>query len=210
MIHVLFIDDHEMLRDGFCRLVENQKDMHLVASTGSVPELFDCLKKKQVDVIVLDISLEEKNGIEVLKDIKVQYPNTIVLILSMHAEEHYAIRALQNGAAGYMTKGSNSRTLFEAIRNVYKGKRYISPHLAELLAQKTGAHRNGEAHSALSDREFEVLLLIGKGRSTGEIAGRLSISENTVRTYRRRVLEKLDLCSTADLIKYSLEHQLLE
>ena len=210
MINIVIADDHYLIREGFTRLLAIQPDMCVVAAVATAADLLECLMVAEIHVAVLDISLPDRSGMDVLKDLKIRRPRLPVLILSMHPEEHYGLRALQAGAAGYITKGSAAEELVHAIRKVHSGGRYVSESLAEQLAFSVGSDRDSAPHENLSDREFQVLLLMGGGSVTNEIAEALSISVNTVRTYRRRVSEKLGLSSIPDLVRYVLERQLLD
>ena len=210
MIRVVIADDHYLIREGFTRLASKEKDIQVVAAVETARDLFKFLEKNDVDVVVLDISLPDKNGLDVLKDLHLQKPEISVLILSMHPEEHFAIRALQNGAAGYINKTAAPQELMRAIRKVTGGGYYVSESLGERLATVLGPQRDRPLHDLLSDREFQVFLLIGEGKSSKEIADALAISDNTVRTYRRRVMDKLGLKSTTEMIQYVLHHRLLE
>lgn len=209
VIRVAIADDHDLIREGFARLVSREEDMSLVGEAETAAEAIAMLKKTVCDVLVLDLALPDSSGLETLKDVKHRFPEVAVLMLSMHAEEQYALRSLQNGASGYVTKGRDSRILIEAIRKAASGGRYVSPSLAERLADELTRKSNRLPHEALSDRELEVLILIGHGVPTGEIADRLSLSTNTVQTYRRRIREKLEARSNADLVRYAVNHDLL-
>ncbi len=210
MIRIVIVDDHELLRDGFKRLITTQKDMQFTAGTASSEELFTIIENEKIDIIVLDISLSGKNGLDVLKDIKIKKPGISVLVLSMHAEEDYALRAIKDGASGYVTKGTNSREILEAIRKISTGGIYVSSSLAEHLARSIGGGSIKNPHEKLSDREFQILCLIGEGKSSRNISEALNISENTVRTYRSRIIEKMELKSTAEMIQYAIQHNLIE
>jgi DNA-binding NarL/FixJ family response regulator len=209
LIRVAIADDHDLIREGFARLVSREEDMSLVAEAETAGEAIEMLKHTVCDVLVLDLALPDSSGLETLKDVRHRFPDVAVLMLSMHAEEQYALRSLQNGASGYVTKGRDSRILIEAIRKAASGGRYVSPSLAERLADELTRKSNRLPHEALSDRELEVLILIGHGVPTGEIADRLSLSTNTVQTYRRRIREKLEARSNADLVRYAVNHDLL-
>ncbi len=210
MIRIVIVDDHELLRDGFKRLINTQTDMQFTAGTASSEELFTIIENEKIDIIVLDISLSGKNGLDVLKDIKIKKPGISVLVLSMHAEEHYALRAIKDGASGYVTKGTDSREILEAIRKISTGGIYVSPSLGEHLARSIGGESIKNPHEKLSDREFQILCLIGEGKSSRNISEALNISENTVRTYRSRIIEKMDLKSTAEMIQYVIQYNLIE
>jgi DNA-binding NarL/FixJ family response regulator len=210
LIRVVIADDHPLIREGFARLVARETDMKLMGQAGTAAELMDVLARAACEVLVLDIGLPDRSGLDMVKDLRLRYPRTSVLILSMHPTERYAVRALRNGAAGYLTKSSASDELIKAIRKVGTGARYISEALAEELAANLDLGENGTLHGALSDREYQVLLLLAEGRSTTEIARFLSLSGNTIQTYRRRVLQKLRLRTNPQLSLYALRHGLID
>lgn len=210
MIKVIIADDHDLIRDGFKKLLDRESDITMAGEAKSAAELFRFLENSRCDVLVLDISLPDKNGIDVLKEMKIQYPDIRILVLSMHPEERYAVRALRNGAAGYITKGSASEELIKAVRKVALGGRYISDMLAEELAFAFSDENDKLPHEKLSDREYQILLLLGGGKSVQQIADSLSLSINTVNTYRRRIMEKTSLHGNSELIQYVIQHNLIE
>jgi two-component system, NarL family, invasion response regulator UvrY len=212
MIKVIIADDHDLIRDGFKKLVAGEPDITVIGEARSAEELFGLLRESSADVLVLDIGLPDENGIEVLKDIKSagNHPEMSILILSMHPEGRYARRALAAGAAGYMTKDTASEQLIPAIRRVRGRGRYISQALAEELAAEVGGGNDAPPHTKLSDREYELLLLIGEGKSVREIGDELALSVNTINSYRSRLMQKMDLHSNAEIIHYALRHNLVE
>lgn len=210
MITVLIADDHNLIREGFKKLIDREADIVPIGEAKNAQELFTVLETTEADIVVLDISLPDKNGIDVLKDLKIVHPHIKVLILSMHPEERYASRALKGGASGYITKDSASDELIGAIRKIYAGGRYISGPLAEQLATSFADEDAVTPHTKLSDREYQVFLLIGEGTSTQDISKRLSLSVNTINTYRRRILDKMNLHNNADIIQYVIRHRLIE
>lgn len=212
MIKVVIADDHDLIRDGFKKLVGGEPDITVLGEARSAEELFQLLREFAPDVLVLDIGLPDENGLEVLKDIKSAgtHPDMSVLILSMHPEGRYARRALAAGAAGYMTKDTASEELIPAIRKVRSRGRYISEALAEELAAEVGGSGDAAPHTKLSDREYELLLLIGEGKSIREISEELALSVNTVNSYRSRLMQKMGLQSNAEIIHYVLRHNLVE
>ncbi|MFP4302230.1 MAG: response regulator [Spirochaetaceae bacterium] len=212
MIKVVIADDHDLIRDGFKKLVGGEPDITVVGEARSAEELFKLLRKISPEVLVLDIGLPDENGLEVLKDIKSAgtHPEMGVLILSMHPEGRYARRALAAGAAGYMTKDTASEELIPAIRKVRSKGRYISQTLAEELAAEVGELGDAPPHTKLSDREYELLLLLGEGKSVREIAEELALSVNTVNSYRSRLMKKMGAQSNAEIIHYVLRHDLVE
>jgi DNA-binding NarL/FixJ family response regulator len=212
MIKVVIADDHDLIRDGFKKLVGGEPDITVIGEARSAEELSQLLREFVPDVLVLDIGLPDENGLEVLKDIKSAgtHPDMSVLILSMHPEGRYARRALAAGAAGYMTKDTASEELIPAIRKVRSRGRYISEALAEELAAELGGSSDAPPHTKLSDREYELLLLIGEGKSIREISEELALSVNTVNSYRSRLMQKMGLQSNAEIIHYVLRHNLVE
>ena len=210
MIKVLMVDDHIMVREGIKRIIEDTTDIEIVAEAASGEEALQVIDNIIVDVILLDISMPGKNGIQTLKEIKKKAPTLKVLMLSMHAEEQYAMRAIKAGASGYLTKDSAPDKLVTAIRKIKQGRKHISPEVAELLVTDIYHEEDKDLHSLLSDREFEILKYIIKGVSLKKIALNLSISDKTVSTYRSRLLKKLNLTNTADLIKYGISQNLLD
>lgn len=209
MIRILVADDHSLIRAGLKQILSERSNIDVVeASNGN--EIFNLLKKTNVDAIVLDISMPGKNGLDVLKEIKMFY-NIPVLMLSVFPEDQYGIRAIKAGASGYLTKDSATEKLLEAIDHIISGKKYLSQSLAEqLIAELSGDKRSTEEpHEILSDREFEVLKLIGAGKTPTEIADQLFLSVKTISTYRTRILEKMALNNTSELIHYVAQHHLL-
>lgn len=210
MIQLVIVDDHSMVREGLRMLIENEADIRIVGEAGNGKEAVSLLKQTPVDVVVLDIALPDKNGIEVLKDLKHVSETVRVLMLSMHAEDRFGVRSIQAGASGYITKGSASEELVNAIRTVHRGGKYIPARLAEILVDEIGYGRELRQHERLSDREFEIMLMMGRGNSRAKIAETLNISAATVSTYRRRILAKLNIGSNADLLRYVMENNLLD
>jgi two-component system, NarL family, invasion response regulator UvrY len=208
MIRVLIVDDHAILREGIKRIIEEDRQIELVAEANSGHQAVSLSRSKQPDVILLDISMPERSGLDALADIKHASPNSRVLMLSMHPEEQYAIRCLRQGADGYMTKESAPELLLDAIHKLHSGGKYISPSLAEKLAINLTSGDQRADHESLSERELQVLILIGEGRTVSEIADQLCVSVKTVSTYRSRILEKMSLDNNAQLIRYCVEHQL--
>ncbi len=202
MIHVIVVDDHHLIRRGLKQYIERIDDIEIVAEARTGEELLQLVALKTCDVILLDIGLPDKNGIELLKEIKHSYSGMHILILSMHPEERYAVRALENGASGYITKGSSPEELERAIRKVAAGGRYISEALAERFAAGLLEKQAALPHSRLSDREFLILTKLGSGDAVKSIAGSLNISVSTVHTYKQRIMEKLKLKNNTDLIHY--------
>lgn len=209
MIKVVIADDHEIIRDGMSKLIEKQKDISLVGEASNAEEVIMQLRDNAVDVLVLDIGLPDKDGIEVLKDIKAERIKTRVLMLSMHPENRYAMRALKNGAAGYLTKDQATKTIALAIRAVYEEGRYITEEVARQLYEGVDDSGSSPTHELLSDREYQIFLLVGQGKSISSIADQLALSISTVNTYRNRILGKMDFSSNAEMVQYVTSHNLI-
>ena len=208
MIKILIADDHAIVREGLKQILAEEPDMKVTGEAGDAKELFELLKKDVWNAVVLDINMPGKSGLEALKDLKKDYPDLPVLILSMYAEEQYGVRALKAGASGYLKKASAPNEFVSAIRTIVKGKKYISPSLAENLADNINV---GNQHSnKLSDREHEILCKIATGNSTEDIANELCISVHTVYSYRNRILEKLNLKTNVELTQYAIQNKLIE
>ena len=208
-IHVLIADDHAIVRQGLLQILSETEDLIVAGEADDGAEALQLARNQQWDVFLLDVAMPNRNGIDTLKQLKKEFPRLPVLMLSMHPEDQYAVRAIQAGAAGYLTKQSAPSELVAAIRKVAGGDKYISPTLASKLAELiAGGNRPGL--EKLSDREHEVLRLIASGKTLTQVAEELNISVATVSTYRARLLEKLSLGNTAELIRYGLEHGLVE
>jgi two-component system invasion response regulator UvrY len=210
MIKVFVADDHAVVRRGVLQILEEAPDMVSVGEASTGREVLRAMRKHDCDVLVLDISMPDGGGLEVLKQLQTLKPHLRVLILSMYPEKQYALRALKAGAAGYLTKESAPDELITAIRQVAEGGRYITQSLAEKLAAELKSDVEKEPHETLSDREYQVMTLLAAGKSATEIAAELSLSIKTVSTYRARVLEKLRLSSTAEIIRFAIERGLVE
>ena len=208
MINILIVDDHLIVREGIKRIINDTPDIKTVAEASSGKEAMDLIYKNKYDLILLDISMPKQNGLQTLKLIK-KYDKTIpVLMLSMHSEEQYAMRSIKAGASGYMTKDTASIQLVAAIRKINDGRKFISKEVAELLTSDLYHNEEKDPHENLSDREFEILKMIAKGKTTKSIAEELSISPKTVSTYRSRVLDKLNMRNNSDLIHYVIDYKL--
>lgn len=210
MLKVILADDHAIIRYGLKQIILEEYPDARVHEAQNSNEVFRIVRDDALDLIILDITMPSRDGIEVLKDLKKSNPKLPVLILSMHSEERFAVRALKSGAAGYLTKTSAPDELGQAIKKILKGGKYITPSLAELLAD---SFEQGEVESAaniLSDREYQVFLLIASGKSVSECAEEISLSVNTISTYRARILEKLKLKTNADLTRYAINHGLID
>lgn len=210
MIRIVVVDDHAVVRSGLKQILSDESDLQVVAEAANAAEMLHVLGVHACDVLILDLGLPGRSGLEVLPEVKELHRHLRVLILSMHAEDQFAIRALRAGASGYLSKESAPDELVRAVRKVYGGGRYISTALAELLALDLVESGGRPLHESLSSREFEVLLGIAGGKTISEIAQEQSLSVKTVSTYRTRVLEKLRLPSNAALVRYALTHRLVE
>lgn len=209
MIRVFVADDHAIVRRGVLQILEEAPDMIPAGEASTGRELLQAVHTGDYDVIVLDIALPDRNGLEILKQLQTLKPELQILILSIYPEKQYAIRALKAGAAGYLTKESAPEELVEAIRQASQGGKYITRSLAETLAVEVGGQAEKEPHENLSDREYQVVCLLASGKSVTDIAADLSLSVKTVSTYRTRILDKLGLTSTAEIIRYAFEHGLV-
>ena len=209
MIHILIVDDHAVVRDGVKRLSDEQLCAAVFGEASTAQEALQLVREAHWDVVVLDISLGERNGLEVLKELKQLRPRLPVLILSMHAEDQYARRAFKAGAAGYITKDSSRTELVTALNKVIHGGKYISPMLAEKLVIDMNRDTGQPLHEALSDREFEVMCLIASGKTVSQIAELLSLSDKTISTYRARILEKMHMKTNAELTHYAIQNKLV-
>ena len=213
MISILIADDHTIMREGLKRILENQGDFVVVgeATNGleAIQWVQDWAKKGGFDVLLLDLSMPGKSGVDLIKQIKIEAPKLPILVLTMHEEEHYAVRTIRAGASGYLTKESAATLLVEAIRRVAAGRLYISPSVAEQLALNIMPRNDELPHQRLSDREFEVFQLLASGASVTEIAEKLHLSVKTVSTHKTRILQKMDANSLADIVKYAMTNNLL-
>ena len=210
MIKILIADDHSVVRQGLKKILSEESDMKVLGEAGSTDELLELVRQQQWDVIVLDISMPGRSGLDVVRDIHEIQPKLPVLFLSMLPEEQYAVRALKAGAVGYVPKGTNPEELIKAIRKIYRGGKYISPVVAENLANAVTAKIDRPLHELLSGREFEVMRKIAEGKTVTAIAKELHLSVKTITTYRARVLAKMQMHSNAELARYAVENKLIE
>jgi two-component system invasion response regulator UvrY len=209
MIRVLIADDHAVVREGVRQILSDTPDISVVAEARDGQEAIDRVRTAQIDVVVLDITMPGKSGIEALTEIKRERPNLPVLILSVHSEEQYGPRILKAGASGYLPKDSLPEQLVQAIRKAVIGGKYISPVLAEKLASELGSDAAKPLHETLSDREYQVLCMIGRGKTIKEIAEILSLSDKTISTYRARILEKMNMKNNGELTHYAIRQGLV-
>jgi DNA-binding NarL/FixJ family response regulator len=208
MLRILCVDDHQVVRDGVRRIFDDKNIPVEIGEASDAAAAIRLANRQEWDIAVLDISLGGKTGLDVLKEIKQLRPRLPVLMFSMHSEEVYARRAINAGAQGYITKGSSSEELFTAINRIASGGRYLTPALAERIVFT--AHAERLPHENLSDREYEVMLLIARGKSNKEISEALGIDSRTVTTHRRRVLDKMNLNADSELNEYARMNRLLE
>jgi DNA-binding NarL/FixJ family response regulator len=210
MIKVCVVDDHVVVREGLKRIISENPGMAVTAEAGDGNEALKVIQDQPFDVVLLDITMPNKNGMDVLKELRARSPRLPVLVLSMHAEEHYAVRVLRAGAAGYLTKESAPEKLVQAIRRVVGGGKYVSPAVAERLVYQLDAQASKPAHESLSDREYQVMCMIGSGKTVTEIAAELDLSVKTVSTYRVRILEKLNMKNNAEVTRYAIREGLVD
>jgi two-component system, NarL family, invasion response regulator UvrY len=210
MLRFIITDDHPVVLKGLKEIISEGFDDVTIDVSSKGYELLSKISNNDYDIVLLDISLPDINGLEALKKIKKKKRKLPVLVLSMYPEEQYAVRALKAGANGYLTKRSASDELVLAVRKILSGKKYISPDFAEKMLLDFESDMEKPPHENLSDRELQVLCMMGKGKAVKEIAGELHLSPNTVRTYRTRILEKIGVKGTSELIHYAITHSLTE
>ena len=210
MIRVAIADDHPIVREGLRRIVSEDGGISVVGEASSAVELFRLLGSAPIDVVLLDVSMPGNTFVDTLKDLRRVHPSVKVLVISAHPEDQWAMRSLQAGAAGYLTKDHSPEQLVLAIRRVARGGKYVSETMAERLAGMVDSGRTRAPHETLSDREFEVLRALGSGMMVKDVAAQLGLSAKTVSTYRTRLLEKMGLKTKADLVRYVLTHNLLK
>ncbi len=210
MIKVLIADDHPIVRQGLRQILSEISDMKVAGEAVNAQETLDQVRAGGWDVMVLDITMPDRSGFDILKELKHEQPDLPVLMLSIHAEEQFAVRVLKAGASGYLTKENAPAELIKAIRKVVSGGKYISRDLAESLAFGLDTDSARSRHETLSDREFQVMQLMAAGKTLADIAETLSLSTKTVSTYRTRLLEKMKLKTNAEIIRYAIENGLIE
>jgi DNA-binding NarL/FixJ family response regulator len=209
-IKILIADDHAIVREGLKQIVAEEKDILVAGEAENANRLMELLKEEKWSLVVLDINMPGRSGLEALKDIKQIYPDLPVLILSMFSEDQYGLRAIKAGASGYLKKVSAPTELVAAIRKIVSGGKYINQSLAEKLAENFGGLNKKLLHEKLSDREYQIMCNIALGKSAEEIAEELSISINTVYSYRNRILEKMLMRSNVELTQYAIQNKLIE
>jgi two-component system invasion response regulator UvrY len=210
MIKVLVVDDHAVVREGLKRIISENPGMAVTAEAGDGHEAMRLIRSEPCDVVLLDITMPNKSGLDVLKEVHAESPRLPVLVLSMHPEDQYAVRVLRAGAAGYLTKESAPAKLVQAIRKVVRGGKYVSPALAERLVFDLGADKDKLPHELLSDREYQVLCMIASGKTVTQIANELTLSVKTISTYRVRILEKLKMNNNAEVTRYAIKEGLVD
>lgn len=211
VIRILIADDHAIVREGLKQILADTKDMIVAGDAANGLDAVQLARHADADVLLLDISMPDKSGIDVLKQIRKENPRMAVLMLSMHREDQYAIRSLKAGAAGYLNKQSAPAELVDAIRQVASGRKYISPALAQELANQVGdENREMPPHETLSDREYQTLVMIASGKTVGDIAAELTLSVKTISMYRSRLLQKMKLRHNAELTHYAIKNHLVD
>ena len=210
MIRIVIADDHTILRDGLKQLLAAEPDVQVVGEACDGFAALELVRGRDFDVLLLDLSMPGRSGMELIKLVRSEKPKLRILVLSMHAERQYAVRAVKAGASGYLTKDSASLQLVAAIRKVAGGGAYISAEVAEELARSAMPHTEGLPHATLSDREYQVFQLLVAGRSVSDIAAELNLSVKTVSTHKAHVFEKMGLANQAELIHYAIRHRLAD
>ena len=210
MIKVGIVDDHAIVRAGLRQFLSEQVDVRVAGEAASGREAIDLVRQVELDVLIMDLSMPGQSDIDALGMIRAKAPDLGVLILSGYPEEHYATNLIRQGASGYLNKECDPLEILNAVRTIAMGRRYISPAVAELLAQQLGKKEDVAPHEQLSDREFQVFLRLAKGETAGNVAQALSLSVKTVSTYRTRVMEKMNLQSNSDLTYYALKNGLID
>lgn len=210
MIRVFIADDHSLFRTGLQQILAKHGDLCIVGEAGTGAEALQGVRESVCDVLLLDITMPGRGGLDIIKDVRQERPAVAILVLSMHPEDQYAIRVLKAGASGYLTKESAADELIAAIRKVASGGKYVSAALAEKLAGSLGRNLEVQPHELLSEREFQVMHMLATGMKLTEIGGTLHLSEKTITTYRARILEKLHLHTNAELVRYAVDHKLIE
>lgn len=210
MIKVLLADDHAIVRDGLKQILADTDDLAVAGEAADGYEVLRKIREQDWDVIVLDISMPGRSGLELIREIKSEKPGLPILILSMHQEEQYALRALRAGASGYLTKESDAEQLISVIRKIARGGVFVSPAMAEHLARDLMPSTESPPHTLLSDREYQIFRLIVSGQSISEIADKLSLSVKTVSTHKTRIMQKMNMTNQTELIRYAIKYKLLD
>ena len=210
MIRVVIADDHTIVREGLKQLLQASADLDVVGEARDGHEVLQRVREREFDVLLLDMSMPGRSGMDLIKQVKSERPKLRVLVLSMHQEHQYAVRAIMAGASGYLTKESASKQLVSAIRKVAAGGAYITPEVAEQLALSAMPGAEGPPHASLSDREYQVFQLLVAGKSVSEIAQQLHLSVKTVSTHKARLMEKMGIGNQAELVRYAMRHGLTD
>jgi DNA-binding NarL/FixJ family response regulator len=210
MANVLVVDDHALLRSGVRQLLETEPGIEKIGEAASGRETLDALRGQSWDLLILDINLPDRSGLDVLRHVRASHPATRVLVLSGFSERQYALNVLRAGASGYVNKEMAPEELLTAVRSVLRGRRYVTPLLAELLVSELDGDADKPLHARLSQREFQIFCKLAVGRAVSEIATDLSLSVKTVSTYRSRILEKMNFATNADLTTYALRNGLIQ
>ena len=210
MIRIVIADDHEIVRAGLKQIISDDEDMEVTGESNNGEKLIELVKKNDYDVVLLDLKMSGISGIDVIKHIKTIKPALPIVVLSMHAEDQYAVRTIKAGASGYLTKETAAENLITAVRRVVAGGKYISPTLAETLADSIAGGGSDLPHEKLTDREFQVLCMIASGKTVTEIGSELFLSVKTISTYRQRVLEKMNMKNNSELTHYAIKNNLLD
>jgi len=208
-IRVMIADDHPVVREGLKKIISSDDEMEVAGEAGSSGEVLKLLEEKKFDCVILDISMPGESGLIITREIKARNPHLAVLIVSMYPEEQFAIRAFRAGASGYVTKTSAPTELLNAIRKVSAGGRYVSQSLAERLTYYLSKEGVTALHETLTDREYQIMLMLATGKTTAEIASELSLSVKTISAYRMSILEKLQVKNVVELTRYAIEHGLI-
>ncbi len=209
MTKIVIADDHPVVRTGLKKFISDEDDLVVTGEAENYHELISLLDNEKCDLLLLDISMPGMSGLDILRQVRQSHPDIKALILSVHPEEQYALRAFKEGALGYLTKESAPDELIKAIRKIIAGNKYISPNFAEKLAESVSTEESGPLHNSLSNREFEVMVKLAQGRSLTEISEDLFISIKTVSVYRSRILVKLSLSNNAEIVQYCLKERLI-
>ena len=210
MIKIIIADDHPIVRAGMKQIISEASNLTVADEADDGRKLLSKIREAHFDVVILDITMPHMDGLDVLKQLKIEKPKLPVIVLSIHPEDQYALRVLKAGAAGYVTKASAPDELINAIRKVYRGGKYISPAIAEKLVFQLDSNFEEMPHEALSDREYQVLCMLASGKTVTEMADELALSVKTISTYRARILEKMDMKNNAELIHYAVQNRLVD
>lgn len=208
-LKVFLADDHLLIREGLKKILASEKKFTVIGESGDPDEVLDFINKNEVDILILDLNMPGRSGLDILKHVKNIKPEIKVLILSMYPEDQFGERTIKAGASGYVTKESASEELLNALHKIARGGNYVSPAFAERLLIRKKSFTDNTPHEILSDREFQIMILLAKGKTQVEISNELALSSSTVNTYRSRILEKLNLKSNAEIIRYAIQNNLI-